>query len=289
MAEKKNGFQEFSEHAQEVKVDPAHAAAKPAARAAAAAKDATQKSADSAKDATQKGADALKDATERNADTVKEATARGTEAARNIADQGAETARRGTVALGDTARSAAAAGQEAVRVGADTARRGAEAANDATQQLQRAGTETARRGLEAVGDAAQAAAETSWVAAQGVGKQAAQAGRSALDAASMLTGAAQDTTADIQALAKLPSLALGGAQEMRHAWSEWMTRSVENAARASQEILRSTSLQQVAEVQSSFMKDQVSALLERNAEMLRIAARLSQAALRPIEERQQSR
>jgi hypothetical protein len=276
MAEKKKGFKTFSKHAKEVKADLAHAArkpaaTKPAARAAVAARrtlrdtaevagTAAERGADVAGEAVQKGAETMTEATRRSAGAVEDATTRGADTLKGLADQGAETARRGAAAFGEATRSATAAAQEAMQAGAETARQGAEAAGD-----------------------------TSWRVAERAGSQAAEAGRSALDAASVLTGAAQETTADIQALAKLPSVALGGVQEIRQAWSQWMTRSVENATRATHDIMRCTNLQQMAEVQSSLMKEQVSAMLEGNAEMLRIATRLSQAALRPIEERQQAR
>jgi hypothetical protein len=261
MAGKSKGFREFSKHEAEL-VEAKRPARKPSARAAAAAPKTIREAAETAP-----AAEAAAKAT----------TQRGVDAMKTLTEQAAETARRGTEAAQDTVAQAASASEDALRKG-----------GDAIRQATEAGTQAARQGAETLRQGAEAATRSSWQVVEGVARQAAQIGRSATDVAGTYQEAARSITPDLRVFAEMPKVALDGVQELRDAWSEWATRTTRNNALATQNLLRCTSMQQVAEVQSTFLKEHVQTMLEGSAELLRITTRLSQSALRPIAERTQA-
>jgi hemerythrin superfamily protein len=120
---------------------------------------------------------------------------------------------------------------------------------------------------------------------QEAGEQGERAGRSVLAAAEIYGDTAQLTAEDLQAIATCSTIAIGGMSEMRQAWVEWLNRTLRASARASQELLRCTTLEQVAGVQRAFFQESLENLLEGGAEMLRISGRISEDARRPIEDR----
>jgi hypothetical protein len=93
------------------------------------------------------------------------------------------------------------------------------------------------------------------------------------------------TADDMQAIATCSSIAAGGIGELRQAWVEWLNRNLRAGARASQELMRCTKLEQVADVQRTFLKETLDNLFEGSAQMLRISSRVSEDAARPIEDR----
>lgn len=93
------------------------------------------------------------------------------------------------------------------------------------------------------------------------------------------------TADDMQAIATCSSIAAGGIGELRQAWVEWLNRNLRAGARASQELMRCTKLEQVADVQRNFLKETLDNLFEGSAQMLRISSRVSEDAARPIEDR----
>ena len=114
----------------------------------------------------------------------------------------------------------------------------------------------------------------------------AQRGRETVMAAAEIYGeTAQLTVQDMQAVATCSSIAAGGLGELRQAWMEWLGRNLRAGARASQEMLRCTTLEQLAEVHRNFLKESLDNLLEGSAQMLRISSRISEDAARPIEDR----
>ena len=62
-------------------------------------------------------------------------------------------------------------------------------------------------------------------------------------------------------------------------------RGFRAGARASQEIMRCRSIDQLADVQRNFLKESLENLLEGSAQLLRISGRISEDARRPIENR----
>lgn len=147
----------------------------------------------------------------------------------------------------------------------------------------------AERAMEATGSAMRGGAAT---AAEGTRRvmreatlQSERSGRTVLAAAEIYSEAAQLTAEDLQAIATCSSIAAGGFGDIRQAWVEWLNRSLRATARASQDMLRCTTLDQLADVQRSFFKESFENLLQGSAEMLRISGRISEDARRPIEDR----
>jgi hemerythrin superfamily protein len=103
--------------------------------------------------------------------------------------------------------------------------------------------------------------------------------------AEILGETAQSTADDLQAIATCTSVAAGGMQEMRAAWMDWFERTLRVGARASQSVLRCSTLEQVASVQRDFVEESMGTLLEGSARMLRISGRIAEEACRPIEAR----
>ncbi|HWI28055.1 MAG TPA: hemerythrin domain-containing protein [Stellaceae bacterium] len=139
-----------------------------------------------------------------------------------------------------------------------------------------------RRGAEQTTEASGAALRRG---AESAGEQVESANRAVLAAAGIYGETAQLTTEDIQAIATCSSIAAGGMGEMRQAWIEWMSRGWRAGARASQELMRCTTIEQLADIQRNFLKESLDSLLESSAQMLRISSRISEDAARPIEDR----
>lgn len=133
---------------------------------------------------------------------------------------------------------------------------------------------------------AEAAAAESTTAALGRVGEAAEGARSTvLAAAGIFNETAQLSAEDMQVIATCSSIAAGGLGEMRHAWLEWLGRNLRASARASQELMRCTTIEQLAEIQRGFVTETLDNLLEGSAQLLRISSRISEDAARPIEDR----
>ncbi|HEX7968271.1 MAG TPA: hemerythrin domain-containing protein [Stellaceae bacterium] len=120
---------------------------------------------------------------------------------------------------------------------------------------------------------------------QRVAEQAERGSRTMLAAAEIYSETAQLTTEDLQAIATCSTVAAGGLTEIRHAWMDWFGRSLRTSARASQDLFRCTTIEQLADVQRNFLTESLNNLLEGSAQMLRISGRISEDARRPIEDR----
>jgi Hemerythrin HHE cation binding domain/Phasin protein len=104
-------------------------------------------------------------------------------------------------------------------------------------------------------------------------------------AADIFNETAQLSAEDIQVIATCSIITSGGLGEMRQAWLEWLSRNLRAGARASQELMRCTTIEQLAEIQRGFISETLDNLLEGSAQLLRISSRISQDTARPIEER----
>src|SRR5205823_3419099 len=101
----------------------------------------------------------------------------------------------------------------------------------------------------------------------------------------ILSGTAQETTGDVQALMMSTRAAASRMQDAQRAWLEFLTRNVQASARLPQELIRCRSVQDIAELQSRFVRESVNVLLDGSAEILRATGRAAEDALRPLEER----
>jgi len=149
--------------------------------------------------------------------------------------------------------------------------------------------ELPERATEAAAAALRHGAETATEGArrltQEVAERAERGNRAVLAAAEIYSETAQLTAEDLQAIATCSAVAAGGMTEMRQAWMDWLSQTLRAGARASQEMLRCTTIEQVADVQRSFLKESLDHLLEGSAQILRISGRISENARRPIEDR----
>jgi hypothetical protein len=134
-------------------------------------------------------------------------------------------------------------------------------------------------------EAAEPAAETAAAAPARRGAESELANEPALAVVNLYGESARLTADDMQAIATCSSIAAGGIGELRQAWVEWLNRNLRAGARASQELMRCTKLEQVADIQRNFLKETLDNLLEGSAQMLRISSRVSEHAARPIEDR----
>lgn len=142
----------------------------------------------------------------------------------------------------------------------------------------------AERTVTALRHGAETAAEGARHAMESVSEQAGRSGRAMMAAAEIYGETAQLTAEDFQAIATCSNVAAGGMSELRQAWMEWLGRGLRTSARASQELMRCTTIEQLAGVQRNFLKESFENLLEGSAQMLRISSRISEDARRPIED-----
>jgi len=138
--------------------------------------------------------------------------------------------------------------------------------------------ETLQHGSEAIGENMRRAQRQSV-------EEFERGGRAMLAAAEILGETAQLTAEDLQAIATCSTIAAGGMSELRQAWMECLGRGFRAGARASQEMMRCRSIDQLADVQRNFLKESLENLLEGSAQLLRISGRISEDARRPIENR----
>jgi CBS domain-containing protein len=157
-----------------------------------------------------------------------------------------------------TMRQAAQTGTDMLRRSTDVASRGFEAATEGQRRL--------------LGDGAE---------------QASRMGDLMAHAASILSGTAQETSGDVQALMMSTRAAASRMQDAQRAWLEFLTRNVQASARLPQDLIRCRSVQDLAEVQSRFVRESVNVLLDGSAEILRATGRAAEDALRPLEGRHQ--
>lgn len=151
------------------------------------------------------------------------------------------------------------------------------------------GEEAAEQVAQSAGSAVARGAEIATVGArrlaQAATDEAEHRNRAVLAAAEIYGETAQLTAEDMQAIATCSGIAAGGLGEMRHAWMEWLSRSLRAGARASEQLLRCTTIEQLADIQRNFLKESLDNLLEGSAQMLRISSRITEDAARPIEDR----
>jgi CBS domain-containing protein len=141
-------------------------------------------------------------------------------------------------------------------------------------------TDVANRGFEA-------AAEGQRRMLGNGAEQASRMGNVMAHATSILSDTAQETSGDVQALMMSTRAAVSRMQDAQRAWLEFLTRNAQASARLPQELIRCRSVQDVAELQSRFVRESVNVLLDGSAEILRTASRAAEDALRPLEERHQ--
>jgi hypothetical protein len=167
---------------------------------------------------------------------------------------------------------------QAVREAASLPARGAETASDTSKLALQAGGAMAEAGAQA---GAEITRESTRQAAE-LTKRTASSVTGILqryDEASRPVGAA------VRTLSVLPAFAADTAREVNGAWVDWLNRSMETTARASQELARSTTPLQFAEAQSRFVQDSLQAMIETGNRLAQISLRSPKQLIDQIEDR----
>lgn len=92
-------------------------------------------------------------------------------------------------------------------------------------------------------------------------------------------------TEDMSALMSSYSVVAKGMQDMQRAWLDSVQKSVQTGAKAPQDMMRATTLSELARIQRDLMRQGMEVLLEGNAKLLRLAGKIAEDAARPIEDR----
>ena len=161
-----------------------------------------------------------------------------------------------------------AAEQEAAeRVQRATERQARENARKVTKELERAAAAThegVRRMTETAADNAQ------------------RTTAAVLDTVEIYRDAARDTGQDFQALAAFSQAANGGMTEIGSAWTDWLREAARANTQLSQRLLRSRTMQELAETQCEFLADSTRSWMEHNARLLQVSRRVADEGLRAL-------
>jgi hypothetical protein len=163
---------------------------------------------------------------------------------------------------------------------ADTVARTADAAVDITQRVADQGREVIWLGVRAAAGVNGRLADVSY----GRGHRIVGEVSRSLD---IYRQAGEATAENVQALFASWTVLGRGVQEMQHAWLEILDRATERGARKPQDLLRCKSIEEVAEIQRDLWTDSVSHALEASSTLLQIAGRITQEAMRPLQNRTQ--
>ncbi|MGG5821741.1 CBS domain-containing protein [Falsiroseomonas sp. HW251] len=171
---------------------------------------------------------------------------------------------------------------QATRQGAEAAARGAQAGATALRGAGGAAATLAQSGGQA----------TSHVARQGA-REVAEDGRHATDAAAhdieqtaeRYAEALRHVAHDLGRLMMVPRSAGGGLQDMQEAMGAMMTGVLRTNIRITSELFRRTNFGSLAELQGTFLREYLDALMEGGTTVLRATRRTAEEALRPLEHR----
>jgi CBS domain-containing protein len=186
----------------------------------------------------------------------------------------------------ETARAGAAQMRQGAEAGAEAGQRGGQAAATAMRAASETGTEAMQRGGEAMDEMARSGTQT---LAEG-GRQIAEGAAHDMEESVERTAEAIRCMAhDISRLMMMPRTAGGGLQDMQDAMNQLMNGVMRTNLRITQEMFRRTNPGAVVELQGSFMREYLEAMVEGGATMLRATRRTADEALRPLEEQMERR
>ncbi|HSU05779.1 MAG TPA: phasin family protein [Acetobacteraceae bacterium] len=163
---------------------------------------------------------------------------------------------------------------------ADTVARTADAAVDITQRVAEQGREVIWLGVRAAAGVNGRLADVSYGRSHHVLGQTARA-------LEIYRKTGESTAENMQALFTSWMSFGRGMQEMQHAWLELLDHATGNGARKPQDVLRCKSVDEAAEIQRDLWFDAVNHAMEASTRMLQIAGRVSQEAMRPLQNRTQ--
>ena len=193
---------------------------------------------------------------------------------------------RGGRAAQDATRAGAAQMRQAGEASAEAGQRGGQAAASAVREGAESGAEAIRRGGDAAAGISRRHAQE---VSEGGRRFAEEAAHGMEETAERTAETLRRMAQDISRLMMMPRNAGGGLQDMQEAMSQLMNGVMRTNLRMTQEMFRRSNPGNVVELQGTFLREYLEALVEGGATMLRATRRTADEALRPLEERMQQR
>lgn len=168
--------------------------------------------------------------------------------------------------------------KEMIEDGAATTRRQAAAATEALRDTMENTHDVARVGMRAAAEVQGQVAE--------LGQDQANRGiKAAARMAEIYRETADRTVQDVQALMVAASTLGHGAQKMQHAWLDLLSKSLDQAKRRPQELLRCGSPVEFAEAQRDLYQDGISYMVDATTTMLTMLGEMAQETNRSLQAR----
>jgi hypothetical protein len=182
----------------------------------------------------------------------------------------------------DEAADNAAPAKRMLEAGADEASKIPEAAAEVSREVADAGAKAAQRSLRVVEASADIARSASDATAQSTRQVAEMGTRQAERAVSTMAETTRAASQSVEplirsftAFSEIPGTSLTLAQDVGQVWSDLVKKNLETSARASQEMFRMTSPQQVVQVQSRFAAEFLQTWMDAGSRMMEISLRAS--------------
>jgi hypothetical protein len=182
----------------------------------------------------------------------------------------------------DEAADNAAPAKRMLEAGADEASKIPEAAAEVSREVADAGAKAAQRSLrvvEASADIARSASDATAQSTRQVAEMGTHQAERAVSTMAETTRAASQSVEPLirgfTAFSEIPGTSLTLAQDVGQVWSDLVKKNLETSARASQEMFRMTSPQQVVQVQSRFAAEFLQTWMDAGSRMMEISLRAS--------------
>ena len=178
-----------------------------------------------------------------------------------------------------------------LEAGADEASKIPEAAAEVAREVADTGAKAAQRSLRVVEASADIAKSASDATAQSTRQVAELGARQAEKAVSTMAETTRAASQSVQplirgfsAFSEMPGTSLTLAQDVGQVWSDLVKKNLETSARASQEMFRLTSPQQVVQAQSRFAVEFLQTWMDAGSRMMEISLRASGGVKSAVQE-----
>jgi len=138
----------------------------------------------------------------------------------------------------------------------------------------------AQRSLRVV----EAGADIAKSATDAAARQAEQAISATTETARPIGQSSQPMTRGFTAFSELPETSLSIARDVSQVWSDLVTKNLQTGARASQEMFRLTSPQQVVQAQSRIFVEVLQTWMDTGSRMMEISLRATRGTKSAVEE-----
>jgi hypothetical protein len=191
----------------------------------------------------------------------------------------------------DEATDNAAPAKRMLEAGADEASKIPEAAAEVSREVADAGAKAAQRSLrvvEASADIARSASDATAQSTRQVAEMGTHQAERAVSTMAETTRAASQSVEPLirgfTAFSEIPGTSLTLAQDVGQVWADLVKKNLETGARASQEMFRLTSPQQVVQAQSRFAAEVLQTWMEAGRRMMAISLRASGGLTSAVQE-----